>query len=89
MSPGTSGVVHLLSGLGAPFVAFPTPEMKELVNEGAGIILVNRNKELVKKTLIEFKRNKRLRAELSSKSREFAERRAWEQCSQGVSENLL
>jgi glycosyltransferase involved in cell wall biosynthesis len=77
MSPGTSGVVHLLSGLGAPFIAFPTPEMKELVNEGAGIILVNRDKELVKKTLIEFKRNKRLRAELSSKSRAFAERRAW------------
>lgn len=82
MSPGTSGVVHLLSGLGAPFLAFPTPELRELVDNGAGIIMVKRDREIIKKTLLELKLNKKLRAELSLKSRIFAESRSWDHVAQ-------
>jgi len=78
MSPGTSGVVHLLSGLGAPFLAFPTPELSELREDGAGIMMVKRDRKIIKKTLIELKLNKKLRAELSLKSRSFAEGRSWD-----------
>jgi glycosyltransferase involved in cell wall biosynthesis len=75
-STGTSGVVHLLSGLGAPFIAFATEELKELMEEGAGILLVEASKDALKEG-IKAATSRQLAEELSRRSRSFALSRSW------------
>ena len=76
-STGTSGVVHLLSGLGAPFIAFETREFRELMLEGAGIVLAKMSKESLKNRIVEVVGNRLLAEELSKRSRLFALDRRW------------
>ena len=75
-STGTSGVVHLLSSLGAPFVAFATRELMELMEDGAGILLVKASKDALKEG-IKAMMNRQLAEELSKRSRSFALSRSW------------
>jgi glycosyltransferase involved in cell wall biosynthesis len=77
MTPtGTSGVVHLLCGLGTPFVAFAARELRELTEEGAGILLVEMSKDALKDG-IKAATKRRLAKELSKRSRLFALTRSW------------
>ncbi|MBC7130729.1 glycosyltransferase, partial [Candidatus Bathyarchaeota archaeon] len=76
-STGTSGVVHLLSAFGVPFVVSCTPEFKELESEGAGILLSSLDPEQLANTLLRVMEDRGLAEKLSARSRRFAESRTW------------
>ncbi|MCS7119993.1 MAG: glycosyltransferase [Nitrososphaerota archaeon] len=75
---GTSGVIHLLCGLGVPFVAFSTYELKELAEEGAGILLVDMSKEALRYGIMRVASDRQLAESLSKRSRDFALSRSWQ-----------
>ncbi|MGB9727812.1 MAG: glycosyltransferase [Nitrososphaeria archaeon] len=76
-STGTSGVVHLLSGLGSPFITFDTMEFRELKLDGAGIFLAKMSKDSLKDAISKVTSNRQLAETLSKRSRNFAENRSW------------
>jgi glycosyltransferase involved in cell wall biosynthesis len=76
-STGTSGVVHLLSGLGVPFITFNTREFRELLLDGAGIFLAEMSKDALKDAIVKVTSNRKLAETLSKRSRHFAVNRRW------------
>lgn len=76
-STGTSGVLHLLSGLGVPFVASDTPELRELKREGAGLLLTSLEPRSLASAILRALEDRRLAEQLSSRSMAFARARSW------------
>jgi len=76
-STGTSGVYHLVVGLGLPVIAPPTIEFKEIAEEGGGIVLLNLWSEDAVQCILKILLNKELLSELSRKNVEFASKRSW------------
>ena len=77
-STGTSGVYHLVAGLGLPVIAPPTIEFKEIVEEGGGIVLLNLWNENAAQNILKILLNKELLSELSKKNVKFASKRSWD-----------
>ena len=75
---GTSGVLHLLSGLGVPAVASDTPEFRELLSEGAGILLSSLDVPTLSSTIERLLDDRMLAESLSKKAVEFARERSWD-----------
>lgn len=78
-STGTSGVVHLLSALGAPFVTSDTSEFRELELEGAGILVSRLEPEPLAEAILKVMENREFAEKLSARSRRYAEERSWEE----------
>ncbi|MEM2498346.1 MAG: glycosyltransferase [Candidatus Nezhaarchaeales archaeon] len=78
-STGTSGVVHLLSALGVPFVASDTPELRELELEGAGILISGLEPKYLAEAILKVMEDKELAERLSARSRRYAEERPWKE----------
>jgi len=77
-STGTSGVLHLLSGLGVPFIVSDTPEFREMRAEGAGVLLAPSEPSALASAISRVIKDRSLAEELSKRSRHFAEGRSWE-----------
>ncbi|MEM4384754.1 MAG: glycosyltransferase [Candidatus Caldarchaeum sp.] len=77
-STGTSGVLHLLSALGTPFLAFDTPEFRELAREGAGVLLTSPNLKELAENIEKVLFREDLATELSKRSVKFARSRSWD-----------
>jgi glycosyltransferase involved in cell wall biosynthesis len=75
---GTSGVLHLLSGLGIPTVASDTPEFRELLSEGAGILLSSLDVPTLSSTIERVLDDRMLAESLSKRAVEFARERSWD-----------
>lgn len=81
-STGTSGVYHLVAGLGLPVIAPPTLEFRELVREGAGIMLVDLWSDEAEEKLLRLLRDDSLAIKLSRKNIEYAMKRSWDEIAQ-------
>ncbi|MCS7143309.1 MAG: glycosyltransferase [Aigarchaeota archaeon] len=77
-STGTSGVVHVLSALGCPFVVSDTPEFRELEREGAGFLVTPLEPNRLSESIERILSNPDLAHELSWKSVKFAHSRSWQ-----------
>lgn len=76
-STGSSGVVHLLSALGVPFVTSDTPEFRELKLEGAGILICDLEPKCLAEAILRVMENREIAENLSARSRKYAEKRPW------------
>ncbi len=76
-STGTSGVLHLLSALGPPFVVSDTPEFRELAREGAGVLVTRLEPNELAESIEKVMLRKDLAEQLSRRSVEFAFTRSW------------
>ena len=77
-STGTSGVYHLVAGLGLPVIAPPTPEFKELVKDGAGIMLVDIWSDEAEERILKILTDDNIAMDLSRKNIEYARKRSWD-----------
>jgi glycosyltransferase involved in cell wall biosynthesis len=77
-STGTSGVYHLVAGLGIPVIAPPTIEFRELYEEGGGISLIDLWGEDAAQDILEILLDEGRLCELSRKNVEFALKRSWD-----------
>jgi glycosyltransferase involved in cell wall biosynthesis len=77
-STGTSGVYHLVAGLGLPVIAPPTIEFKEIVEEGGGIVMLDLWSKDAAQNILKILLNKELLSKLSRKNVEYALKRSWD-----------
>ena len=77
-STGTSGVYHLVAGLGLPVVAPPTPEFRELVKDGAGIMLVDIWSDEAEEKILKILTDDDIAMDLSRRNIEYAMKRSWD-----------
>jgi len=75
---GTSGVLHFLACFGKPIVATDLPEFRELRDEGAGILLVDRDPEAFFEAIIKLMDDEELCTTLGEMNRAFAQGRTWD-----------
>jgi len=75
---GTSGVVHLLACFGKPIVVTDLPEFRELRDEGAGVMLVDRDPGAFSEAIIELMEDEEPRAKLGKMNQAFAQGRIWD-----------
>jgi len=77
-STGTSGIYHLVAGLGLPVIAPPTPEFIELIKEDAGIMLVDFWSNEAEEKILKILTDDVLAIELSRKNIKYAMKRSWD-----------
>lgn len=75
---GTSGVVHLLACFEKPMVVTDLPEFRELRNEGAGIMLVNRDPGAFSEAITKLMEDEELYTTLGEMNQAFAQGRTWD-----------
>jgi glycosyltransferase involved in cell wall biosynthesis len=73
---GTSGVLHLVSSAGIPVVGTDLPELRQNVDEGAGLLLV-KDAEGMAQALDRLKEDRHLWTEMSEKNMGFSSKRSW------------
>lgn len=83
---GTSGVVHLLACFGKPMVVTDLPEFRELRDEGAGVMLVDRDPEAFSEAIIRLMEDEELCASLGRMNLTFAQGRTWDKVVQAYVE---
>ena len=74
---GTSGVAHLASSFGTPIIATELPEIRELVNEGCGVLLSPHDSIALSKRIENVLDNTALAKKLREQNFRFAEKRLW------------
>ena len=74
---GTSGVAHLASSFGTPIIATNLPEFRELIREGAGILLSHHHPKALAEKMEEVLTNRKLAHKLREKNNTFANSRKW------------
>jgi len=75
---GTSGVVHFLACFGKPIVTTDLPEFRELRNEGAGIMLADRDPEAFSEAIIKLMEDEEHCTALGKMNLTFAQGRTWD-----------
>lgn len=75
---GTSGVLHFLACFRKPIVVTNLPEFRELRDEGAGILLVDRDPEAFSEVIIKLLEDENLYATLGEMNEAFAQGRTWD-----------
>jgi len=83
---GTSGVLHSLANFRKPIVATDLPEFRELRDEGAGILLVDRNPEAFSKAIIKVLEDEELYTTLGELNYSFSQGRTWDKVVQAYVE---
>jgi len=74
---GSSGVLHLASSAGVPVIGTDLPELRELMNDGAGVLLTELNAEKIANNIISLIENKHVWNMLSKRMLEFSAKRRW------------
>lgn len=75
---GTSGVAHLAASHGVPIVATDLPELRELANEGCGIVFCSHNPVSLAKKIEYVLGNPEVAFDLRERSLRFAHGRTWD-----------
>lgn len=75
---GSSGVLHLVCSAGIPVISVDLPEFRELVKEGAGIVLTKMSAEDIANKIQLLIKNRELWYSLSKKSMSFGTRKSWD-----------